>query len=580
MLVEGGYIRQIGDGLFAFMPLGMMVMKKIGHIIAEEFRALGGEEILLPLVNPGDLWDRSDRSRMISRELTRFNDHNGNNLVLAPMHEEACIEMLARSISSVEQLPRFFFQFQNKFRDEALDESGLLKAREFLMSDGYSFHRSFTELNNFMPKIFAIFSRIFRQLGLNIASTEGAANFTGGTSSYDFLMKHERGEDVLVRCPSCGYNANQDVAVANSAHPSGRPLPMEIITNPDCFGLSCFRQQKGLPKSRTATCGIYRIMDGYVAAVYRSDKKISLDKLARVIGEPIISELGEQELHDLGYARYQRPKKGRRKPGPPTAQAFLTPVGMKRPVTMEDQGGRFLTAVDLTVSESSNLVFSQGSPGKFLINVNFGRDFDGDYVGDFVEVDKNCTCRHCGGALELEKTIKIASVYRIGEYFSRKFDFSLHDTKGQIFYPSMGAYGIGLGRLLASLVEAHRMKNGFLWPINIAPYKAALLVVGRSATIREIGDKLHLRLGASILHDDRKIPLGQKFRELDMMGVPVRIIVSGQTLDDGKVAVWHRRLCPPARLQLNHVEGKIRELEEMEQERFAEGHRFPSEQAN
>jgi prolyl-tRNA synthetase len=575
MLIRGGYIQIIGDGLFAYLPMGMMVMKKLGHIIAEEFRAMGGEEILLPFTNPGELWRRSDRQRMISRELTTLKDKHGETLVLAPMHEEAAMEMLARSISHVDQLPRFFFQFQGKFRDEVLDESGILKAREFMMSDGYSFHRSFAELNNFMPRIFALYSRVFRQLGLRINTTEGSANFTGGTSSYDFLMPHEQGEDVLVRCPSCGYNANQDVAVATSSHESRRPLPMETITNAECFGLICFRRQKGLPKRRTACCSMFQLMDGIAVAVYRSDKTVSADKLARVIGEPVIAELSEKELADLGYTRYKRPRKGRRSPGPPTAQAFLSPVGMRRPLTMEDQGGKFITVVDSSVSESSNLIFSQGTPGKFLINVNFGRDFDADFVGDFVAVDANCRCHHCGSALNLEKHVKIASVYRIGEYFSRKFDFTLVDQRGDDFFPSMGAYGIGLWRLLAGLVEAHRLKTGFIWPMNIAPYQAAMVIVGRGATILEIGSKLHQRLGKHILMDDRKLPLTAKFRDLDETGIPIRIIVSGQTLDDGKVMIWHRRLCPPTRIQLNHVEGKIRELEDLEQERFEAGSLFP-----
>jgi prolyl-tRNA synthetase len=575
MLIRGGFIQVLGDGLFAYLPLGMMVMKKIGHLIAEEFRALGGEEVLLPFINPGELWQRSERNRMISRELTTLKDRYGSQLVLAPMHEEACIEMLIRSIAGVEQLPRFFYQFQGKFRDETLGEAGILKAREFMMSDGYSFHRSFTELNNFMPKIYAVYSRVFRRLGLNITTTEGAANFTGGTSSYDFLMRHRQGEDVLVRCPRCGYNANQDVAVASSPHNSSRPLPMETVSQEDCFGVNCFRQRNGLPRRRTAECSIFQLMDGYVLAVYRSDKTVSADKLARVIGEPVIAELSENELENLGYSRYERPRKGRRKPGPPTAQVFLSPVGIRRPVTMEDQGGKFIVAVDSSVSESSNLIFTQGSPGKFLINVNFGRDFDGNFVGDFVAVDGNCSCYHCGSPLNLEKHIKIASMYRIGDYFSRKFDFRLEDMRGDEFFPAMGAYGIGLGRLLASLVEAHRLKNGFIWPMNIAPYQAALVIVGLGATIREVGEKLHFRLGKAVLLDDRKLPVTRKFRDLDLTGIPVRIVVSGQTLDDGKVTIWHRRLSPPVRVQLNHVEAKIAELADLEQRRFEEGQLFP-----
>lgn len=575
LLMEGGYIQPLGDGLFAFLPMGMKVLKKIGRIIEDEFRELGGEEILLPLINPGELWERSGRNEIINQELTILEDRNSQTLILAPMHEEACIEMLRKSVSSVEQLPRFFFQFQAKFRDETLDETGILKAREFMMSDGYSFHRSFAELNNFMPRMFAVYSRVFRQLGLNITSTDGAANFTGGTSSYDFLMRHPHGEDALVICPNCGYNANQDVAVAQTNNSTGTPLNMEEVTSNECFNLPCFRRSKGLPASRTANCKLYQISGGYIAAVYRSDRTVSVDKLSRVIGDPIISELSEEDLEALGYARYNPPKKGRRKPGPSTAMDFLNPVDMKAPHWDGPHQPRFITVVDNSVSEGSNFAISRGKPGKFYINVNFGRDFDADMVGDIVRAEEGCACYHCGKPLKLVKSIKIAAVYRIGDFFSRKFDFRLKDIRGKDFFPPMGAYGIGMGRLLASMVEAHQLKKGFIWPMNIAPYKAAMVIVGRSATILEIGTKVHQRLGGEVLLDDRRISVARKFRDLDIIGIPMRIIISGQTLDDGKVMIWHRRLLAPERIQLNLLEARIRELEEREQSSFAEGDLYP-----
>lgn len=562
----------MGEGLFAYLPMGMKVIRNLAEHITREFEMLGGEEVLLPLVNPGNLWETSGRDIMVSDEITWFEDKNNRLLVLAPMHEEASVECMRRSIRSVDQLPRFIHQFQGKFRDEVLSETGLLKAREFIMSDAYSFHRSFTDLNNFIPKMFAAYTAIFTGLGLNIITAQGAANFAGASSSYDFLLGHPKGEDVLVHCPGCGYSANQDVAVARQEYHAGRPLEMERVHHKNCFDLPCLRQSRGLPASRTAEARVFATLSGYVCAVYRSDRCISPDKLAKVLNIPIITEMNENELEQMGFSAYARPGRGRKASSDPEASPFLSPLPDGAP---DLEPLEFVVAVDNSVAESANLIFSGGKPGSFIINVNFGRDFDADFSGDFTMVDSPARCYHCNTELELSNSIKIASIYRIGEFYSRKFGFVLENRQGDELYPSMGAYGFGLGRLMASLVEAHAHKDGYIWPMNIAPYKAVLIIVGRSATIQEIGNKIHSRLGPEILLDDRRIPVIRKFRDLDRTGIPVRMIISGQTLDDGKLMICHRRLCPPQRVQLNHVEAKLRELEDLEQERFSRGKLFP-----
>jgi prolyl-tRNA synthetase len=523
-------------------------------------------------VTPERLWETSGRDMMIGDDLKSFHNNDGRAMVLAPMHEEAAVELMRRTITEVDQLPRFLYQFQGKYRDEPVSDQGLVKAREFLMNDAYSFHRSFAELNNFMPRIFAAYQKIFRQMGLNILTTEGAANFTGGTTSYDFLLSDRDGSDTLVRCPNCGYSANRDVAVGVSRHNSGRLLDLEEVHYEDCFGLECMRRKGGLPASRSASCRVYSTTRGFAMAVYRSDKTISLDKLARVIGCPVISELSEVQLEAMGFDLYAPPKDRRRGVSGPTALPFVTPLGIEKPEVAPHE---FIVAVDTSVTESSNLIINAGSPGRFYINVNFGRDFDADYAGDFSMVDEDCVCYHCHGPLELIPTIKLASVYRIGEFYTRAFDFRIKDETGRDFFPSMGAYGIGLGRLVASLVEAHQYKDRFIWPMNISPYKAAMIIVGRGSTIQEIGAKIHTRLGRSVLLDDRKIPITRKFKELDKTGIPLRIIVSGQTLDDGKVMLCHPRYAPPERVQLNHLEARVREIEALEQQRFEAGHLFP-----
>lgn len=575
LLIRAGYIQSIGKGFYGYLPLGMRVVKNIGRLISREYRALGGEEMLLPLVNPAEIWERSGRNVMVSRELTSLEDSKAEPLVLAPMHEEASIRMLSKSISSADQLPRFLYQFQGKFRDEVLDGSGLFKAREFLMNDAYSFHRSFSELNNFLPKIYSVYQRLFLSLGLDVITTEGAANFTGGASSYDFLMPHPLGEDILVSCPNCGYNANQDVAASRPGQEnSGRPLPMEQIHHEDCHALPCLRKKRGLPSSRTVDCSMYKMSDGYVLAVKRSDKSVSMDKLSRVVGKPILASVAENELTDLGYPWFEAPKNRRRRGETVGPSAFIGPVNPRKPQLPEGETPpRFIMAVDTAVSEGRNYIVSGGVPGSFYINVNFGRDFDADVVGDFVMAETGSLCYHCGARLEHKRSLKLASVYRIGEYFSRRFDFRLTDDRGRAFYPAMGAYGIGLGRLLASLIEAHRYRSGFVLPMNVAPFKAGLIVVGRGATVQNIGQSLHNDLKELVLFDDRKIPVGQKFRELDKIGIPLRIVISGQTMDDGHATVWHCRLSRPERIPLGNLREKIETLSDLEQQHFTDKRR-------
>lgn len=547
-LLHGGYVRDIGRGLFAFMPMGLRVVKHIEEIIRDEFQGLDGEEILLPLVTPAGLWSETGRDVVAAEELTYLLDRSDNSLVLAPSHEEALLALIRQVITDPEQLPRFLYQIQLKFRDEdgSHPGSGLVRGREFIMGDGFSIHPSYAGLNNFFPRVFAAFHRIFRRCGIAVFVAEGAANFLGGAGSYEFLMPFRGGEHRVVICQSCHYAANQDVAVGLFKNRTGKLLALEPVDHTGDACLDELHRSLGVPRYRLTRCQVFLTMGGFAMAVLRGDQMVSLDKLSRVLDEPVIREATQDELFELGL-----------KPG------YLSPLGLSEEIKT---AAGLRTVADSVMADSTNLVIGGNEDGKLWVNSNFGRDYSTDLVGDIARVDESCRCYHCGGELRIEKVTKLAHLIRLGSRFSRRMEFSLPNPRGGLIYPHLGSYGIGIGRLMASIAEANTDTRGLLWPLGIAPFKAYFVVVGRGHTIQQIAGHVYTRVQDVVLYDDRKIPVLKKFKDAQRLGIPILLVLSAASLQDGCVMLGHRRLCPATRVPFHQIPKKIEELTELEEE--------------
>ena len=514
LLLRGGYVRTLGSGLFALMPLGTRVMDNIKGIIRNEMEVLGGQEIELPLIVPLNLWRKTGRAQLIGDELISFEDRSGHRLALSTSHLEAITHLGRMSINSYRDFPRMLYQFQSKFRDEERTRFGLFRAKEFTMKDAYSFHRSYIDLNNFFPKMYRAYSRIFEQCGISILPAESSVGSLSGDRAYEFLMHCEWGDITMISCPSCGYRANREVAVGIKTQHSEIPLPSEEIPTPGCRTVDAVSEFLDVPKSRVADTRLFKTVRGWVLVTARGDYNVSIEKLSRLLEEPVLRLANEDEVRSFGL-----------EPG------CLFPSN--------DITG-FRHVADDSVTESDNLVVGADKPETHMRNANFGVDFGADIVGDVTELHGDDKCFHCGCALEEHPAIELGNIFKLGDFYSRSMGLSFTEEDGETAYPHMGSYGLGLGRLMTAVVEANHDERGIIWPAGLAPYNFFLMGIGKSFRVKNIVESLSKELGEDVLFDDRHESVGVKFKDFDLLGIPYRIVISSKSLQDGNAEFYQR----------------------------------------
>jgi prolyl-tRNA synthetase len=527
LLYKGGFVRQMGQGLFSILPLGMRVIKNLEAIIAEEMLKLGGQEMYASLVTPADIWRKSGRYDWMGGELIRFQDRNGHELVVSPTHEEAFVELVRSCLNSYRDLPLLLYQFQIKFRDEEKARFGLARTKEIYMYDGYSFHRSYNELNNFFPRMFAAFSRIFDRCNIPTRAAEAAVGFIGGEKSYEFLMPSERGAHEIIVCEQCNYCASRDIAVGGKEYQTGEQKPLEKVSTPDCASISEVAAFLGLSPNRLAKTLVYTTPDGLVMAVVRGDYEVAEEKLANYLGCPLLKKAGDPALVEAGLI-----------PG------YLSPVG---------QDERLRVVVDDSVARSANLVLGANEEGYHLLNVNFE-------IADISLTRQEKTCLLCGGRLGAIKAIELGHIFKLGEYYSKSMNLQFQEERGSMAFPHMGCYGIGLGRLMDAVVLANHDEEGIIWPPHIAPYKAFLMSIGKSLAVKKEVELLNEELGDTALYDDRHESPGVKFKDADLVGLPVRVVVSSKHLSEGRVELRERRSGKISLVSKAHVLDAVEEM--------------------
>lgn len=515
LLHQSGYVRPLAQGLYSYLPLGMKVVENIKQIMREELGTLNGQEIQIPMVNPYGIWKRGGRLELVNKELIRFKDRGGRNLVLAPSHEEAMIEIARTTLKSYRDLPLFVYEFQDKFRDEEKVGYGLVRTKEFLMKDAYSFHRSYTTLNNFFPKVHAAYQRIFDRVQVDVISAEAGVGYIGGEKSYEFLMPSDYGDDVVIQCTECGYAANREVAVGIKEYATEVPKTLEVVATPDCTTMDSLSDCLGLPKSKLTKAMVYKTSQGYVMALVRGDYEVSLEKLSHYLGRPILRKATNRELEVKGLV-----------PG------YLSPINLDSEIDV---------VVDETVASSSNLVLGTNQEGYHYINVNFGRDFESEGTADISRIKENNYCIQCGHILSETTAMELGNIFKIGRFYTEKMNLVVNDENGKSIYPYMGAYGIGIGRLMVAIVESNHDERGILWPADLAPYKGFLMGIGRSFRVQRMVEQIHDDYKELILVDDREESAGVKFKDADLLGLPIRIVVSAKNLKEDKVEFHDRR---------------------------------------
>jgi len=537
-LLRGGFVRSNGNGLFSYLPLGNRVVRNIKRLMREEIEAVGGQEVSVPLINPIELWHRSGRDRLVGNDMVRFQDRHGHNMVLAPSHEEAFVDLVRMGLRSYRDLPAFMYQFQLKVRDEERIRNGLIRTKEFLMKDAYSFHRSASDLNNFFPKVFAAYQRIFERCGLDVLPAESGVGYMGGEKAFEFMIPSSIGDDLLVECTQCGYRANKSVAMGLKDFHTDTPLELESIDTPGCTSMEELSHFLGVEKHELAKTMIFKTMSGLVMAVVRGDHEVSKEKLSRFLGEPVLEKADQQDVEQVGFV-----------PG------YLSPIDLK---------GSIPLVVDGTVAKSTNLVVGGNEEGVHLKNANFGRDFESPHVADISMIKPENKCLQCGGSLQEIRALELGNIFKLEDFYSRSMGLYFQEENGKKVYPFMGSYGIGIGRLLGAIAEQLHDKRGILWPSELAPYRFFLMGIGKSDSVRQKVDNIYEKFHADTLLDDRKESPGVKFQDAELLGIPYRIVLSSKRNREDTVEFYNRYTRQSRLVKIEEVEETMKELQKKE----------------
>ncbi|MBM4435642.1 MAG: proline--tRNA ligase [Actinobacteria bacterium] len=511
LLLRAGCVRLLGSGIYSVLPLGWRTLRRVEQIIREEMDRLGAQEMEMPVVHPSDVWEKTGRFFSVGNELVRFKDRGGRDMVLAFTHEEVATDLAAWFTSSYRQLPFSIYQFQTKFRDEPRPRGGLLRVREFTMKDAYSFHADAADLDAFYPSMVNAYVRTFRRVGIEPVVVESDTGVMGGSQAHEFHLMTSAGEDTIVACPQRDYAANLEVAVARKAvYDHGPPLAVAKVATPGQETIQAVAAYLGIPTHQTLKAVFYWTGRGIAFAAIRGDLEVNEAKLRRLLKAPNLRLAADQELATAGLVA-----------------GYASPIGLRH-VTL---------VVDDSVPQASNLVAGANEPGFHLTNVNFPRDFTADLVGDIASVRAGDACVVDGAPLALRAGIEIGNTFKLGSYYAEKIGGAFLGVDGIARPLVMGSYGIGLGRLVAAIVERHHDEKGICWPVSVAPYDVHLVALG-VGDISTDGEALASELeatGLSVLLDDREESAGVKFNDADLLGIPLRLTVSRRTLASGDV---------------------------------------------
>jgi len=526
-LLRAGYVRQLGQGIFSYLPLGWQAMQHIEEILREEMAAIGAVEVSLPVVHPAELWQQSGRYQKIGAELTRFKDRRDREMVLAMTHEEVVATLAAGEISSYRQLPKMVFQIQIKWRDDPRPRAGMIRAREFTMKDAYSLDLDAAGLDVQYRAQYDAYFKIFARCGLPVIAVGGDVGIMGGSAAHEYMYLTALGEDTLVLCDACGYAQNRQVATSKKleAEPEELREPRRVET-PHATTIAELAAMLEVSAARTAKIVFLaaeqqdqagKSVVRPIVAVVRGDTDLNEAKLAHLLGGAELRPMTLEEIASIG-----------------AVAGFASPIGLT--------GGEVVA--DELVMSSPNLVAGANEQGWHLYDTNAGRDWQPSLVADIVSADDGDECSVCGAPLRTARGVEVGNIFKLGTRFSDAFGATYLDPDGNEKPIVMGCYGIGVGRLLACVAEEHHDERGLRLPVAIAPFPVHLTVLrGADSPAGEVAERVYAFLqeaGIGVLFDDRGERPGVQFADADLIGLPIRLTVSERSLKAGGVELKRR----------------------------------------
>ena len=518
LLLRAGLMRKLHSGLFTFLPLGLRALRKVSQIIREEMDRAGAVEILMPALHPQELWERTGRLESMKEVMFTFKDRADRPLLLGPTHEEVVTDLAAREISSYRQLPVNFYQIQTKFRDEIRPRFGLMRAKEFIMKDAYSFDTDWDGAQRSYQAMYDAYVRIFKRCGLVTKPVEADTGAMGGNQSHEFMVITDAGEDGLVECDSCSYAANLERAEGISTHVYASPatlLPVEKIATPTQRTIQEVADfLKADPRNLLKTL-VYEADGALIAVVLPGDREVNEIKLRKALGASAVALAADHQVRALTGAS----------PG------FVGPVGLS--------GVKIVC--DRTAQGLQDGVTGANEDGFHILNVSLERDVKVDLFADVALAKEGDRCPSCGGTLRVKRGVEVGHVFKLGTKYSEALGAKFLDEAGQSQVAIMGCYGIGVSRTLQAVVEQSHDKDGIRWPVSIAPFQVhAVLLTPQDAASREAGDRAVAELeslGVEVLYDDRDERPGFKFKDADLIGLPIRLTIGGKSLARGVAEV-------------------------------------------
>ncbi len=540
LMYRAGMIRKVSSGIYSYLPFGLRAIRKVEQIIREEMDRAGAIEVLLPFVQPAELWQESHRWEEYGKELARFKDRHDRDCCLGPTHEEIITDIARKEIRSYRQMPLNLYQIQTKFRDEIRPRFGVMRAREFIMKDAYSFDVDEKGADESYQKMLDTYSRIFTRCGLKFKAVEAETGLIGGTFSHEFMVLAETGEETIVSCIKCSYAANIEKAefkrnLFHTENPTLRPL--QKVFTPEKKTVEEVTQFLGVSAKDLVKTLIFETDKGYIAVLVRGDHEVNEKRVKDKLSLTHIQLANEKSIEKLSNS----PK------------GFSGPIGLSIPIF-----------ADIDIKTMYNFVTGANEKDAHYINVNLDRDFK---VSQFLDIRRYAPgdlCPHCGSETRMDKGIEVGHTFKLGTKYSKAMGATFIDEKGNEKEIVMGCYGIGVGRTVAAAIEQSHDENGIIFPMPIAPFQVIILPVNiKVELIRETAERLYQDLterGIEVLYDDRDETPGVKFKDADLIGIPIRLTLGEKNLKKGLIEIKKRKT---GEIILIEKEKVIDELEKM-----------------
>ena len=536
LMLRAGLVQQLAAGIYSYLPIGWRVMRKIEQVIREEMDRAGGQEVVMPAMQPAELWEASGRAATMADVLVHFKDRRDRDFVLGPTHEEVVVDLFKKQVQSYRDMPLMVYQIQTKFRDEARPRGGLMRVREFTMKDAYSFDTGWEALDASYAAAREAYVRIFERCGLPAIPVQADSGAIGGKDSEEFIFLTESGEDTILLCDRCGYAANEEKADHKKHElPAEDPLPLEEIDTPGQKTIDDLVASLGVTHSRTLKAVFYEANGEPVFVAIRGDLEVNEAKLRNALKAVEVTMLDDDGVRRHGLVA-----------------GSASPVGQTKLKVVADD----------SVLAAPNLIAGANKPDTHYCNVNYGRDWTAAIVADISRARAGDVCPRCGGTLESKRGIELGHVFKLGDVYTERLGGTFSDEAGAQQTAVMGCYGIGVGRVFAGMIEANHDERGIVWPARMAPYDVHLIGLGFDKPgVRESAEQVYQQLedaGLAVIYDDREEgSAGVKFNDADLLGMPVRVTVSPRSIESGGAEVKRRTEKEAAIVALSEVAAKV-----------------------